>query len=107
MTEIGAMADILEVAAALFFPNTHGRIAHRSPISNAASSRLHRQVAPVRPMWIHEMTYTYVLESAHELKSLTILLRAEHGVGAGEPILRGVGDGHRLAHDSSVFCMAF
>ncbi len=56
-------------------------------------------------MWIHEMTCTYVLESAHELKSLTILLRAEHG--AYEPIVRGVGDGHRLAHDSRVFCMAF
>jgi len=50
------------------------------------------------------MTYTYVLESAHELKSLTILLRAGHG--AGEPMVRGVGDGHRLAHDSRVFCMA-
>jgi len=25
MTEIGEMADILEVAAALFFPNTHDR----------------------------------------------------------------------------------
>jgi len=58
-------------------------------------------------MWIHEMTYTYVLESAHELKSLTILLRAGHGAGAVEPTVRGVGDGHRLAHDSSVFCMAF
>jgi hypothetical protein len=28
MTEIGEMAYILEVAAALFFSNTHDRIAH-------------------------------------------------------------------------------
>lgn len=53
------------------------------------------------------MTYTYVLEAAHGLKSLTILLRAGHGAGAVEPIVRGVGNGHRLAHNSSVFCMAF
>jgi hypothetical protein len=35
------------------------------------------------------------------------LLRAGHGAGVVEPIVRWIGDGHRLAHDSRVFCMAF
>jgi len=40
-------------------------------------------------------------------RALTILLRAGHGAGVVEPIVRWIGDGHRLAHDSRVFCMAF
>jgi len=36
------------------------------------------------------MTYAYVLESAHELRALAILLRARHVAGAVEPIVRAV-----------------
>jgi len=39
MTEIDKMAEILEAAAALFFSNTDDKIAHRSPVSNAAFDR--------------------------------------------------------------------
>jgi hypothetical protein len=93
LTEIDKMAEILEAAAALFFSNTDDKVAHRSPVSNAAFDRgcIIKSLQSDRPaMWIHEMTYAYVLESAHELRVPAILLRARHVAGAAEPIVRAV-----------------
>lgn len=87
------MADILDTAARLFLPRTVNGVERRAPISNADFDRdvIIKSLGTERPaMWINEMTYTYVLESSHELTALAILLRSGHVAGAIEPIVRAV-----------------
>jgi hypothetical protein len=93
MTILEETADILDAGAKLFLPQTANGVERRAPISNADFDRdvIIKSLGTERPaMWINEMTYTYVLESSHELTALAILLRAHHVAGAVEPIVRAV-----------------
>jgi hypothetical protein len=93
MTAFEQMAEYLEAAADLCLKRPDGPVVTRSPISNAVfdCKVIEQSLGTDRPAsWISELGYTYLLESAHQLGALVILLRAGHVAGVVEGTVRAI-----------------
>jgi hypothetical protein len=88
---VGSLAELCDDSATLFLDEIT-----RSPTGEESAAEIDSEIwlehlqSDLPAQWVAEITSVYLAESAHQLRAVAVLLRAEQLTGAIDPVIRAL-----------------